>query len=98
MRPLSASIWPLWLELGRSRAAELELDVVPWESSTDSVKAAWARLIQPANLEALEALSLEASEMNPSATAAVSKALEMCRRLSRNPPPTPDSPPSTPRG
>jgi len=98
MSPLSASIWPLWLELGRSRATELELDVVPWESSADSVKAAWSRLIQPTNLEALESLSLEASEMNASAKAAVSKALEMCRRLSRNPPPTPDSPTSTPRG
>ena len=83
MNSLTASIWPLWLELARARTAELELDIPPWESSSPAVKAAWDRLVQPANLKALEALNCEASEMNPNAMVAARKALEVCRTLSR---------------
>lgn len=82
MSPITSTIWPFWLQLGRARAEAIELDVQPWESSNPAVLDAWERLTQPINLVALEALQSEIDESNPSARMAAIKALERCRELS----------------
>jgi hypothetical protein len=83
MNSISSTIWPLGLQLGRARAEAHEFDVQPWKSSSPAVLDAWESLINPINLVALEALQKESHKMNPAAKMGVSKALELCRELSR---------------
>ncbi|MGC4013357.1 MAG: hypothetical protein QM755_02400 [Luteolibacter sp.] len=73
------SLWNLWVELCRVRAASLDFEAEPWESEVPAVMEAWEVLTRPCNLAALEDWHRETRDANPGAKLAADRALERCQ-------------------